>query len=191
MRIDGTLKKWNDERCFGFIVSNQGGQEIFVHVSSFGRIDRRPQLGEPLSFEIELDREGRKRAINILRPARADSARAGRRKAVGSRSQPSLVGRMIMLAIIVALGAYAYTEYARRSSTPVPTNARQTSKNAILQSEQDSSAGFQCDGRTHCSQMNSCAEATFFLKNCPGVKMDGDGDGMPCEEQWCTSFFAR
>lgn len=46
-------------------------------------------------------------------------------------------------------------------------------------------AGFRCDGRTHCSQMRSCAEATFFLKNCPGVKMDGNGDGVPCEKQWC------
>lgn len=45
---------------------------------------------------------------------------------------------------------------------------------------------FQCDGRTHCSQMTSCEEATFFLKNCPGVKMDGDNDGVPCESQWCN-----
>ncbi|WP_374438257.1 excalibur calcium-binding domain-containing protein [Inhella sp.] len=46
-------------------------------------------------------------------------------------------------------------------------------------------AGFRCDGRQHCSQMKSCAEAKYFLANCPGVKMDGDRDGVPCEEQWC------
>lgn len=46
-------------------------------------------------------------------------------------------------------------------------------------------SSFKCDGRTHCSQMTSCEEATFFLKNCPGVKMDGDNDGVPCENQWC------
>jgi hypothetical protein len=49
-----------------------------------------------------------------------------------------------------------------------------------------SSSSFSCDGRKHCSQMKSCAEAHFFLANCPGVKMDGDKDGIPCEEQWCT-----
>lgn len=43
----------------------------------------------------------------------------------------------------------------------------------------------RCDGRAYCSQMSSCAEATWFLKNCPGVKMDGDRDGVPCELQWC------
>lgn len=46
-------------------------------------------------------------------------------------------------------------------------------------------AAFRCDGRTRCSQMKSCAEATFFLQNCPGVQMDGDRDGVPCEQQWC------
>lgn len=45
---------------------------------------------------------------------------------------------------------------------------------------------FKCDGRTRCSQMSSCAEATYFLRNCPGVKMDGNNDGVPCEQQWCT-----
>lgn len=44
---------------------------------------------------------------------------------------------------------------------------------------------FHCDGRTRCPQMTSCAEATFFIKQCPGTKMDGDGDGVPCEGQWC------
>jgi len=44
---------------------------------------------------------------------------------------------------------------------------------------------FKCDGRTHCSQMTSCDEAKFFLKNCPNVKMDGNNDGVPCEQQWC------
>lgn len=44
---------------------------------------------------------------------------------------------------------------------------------------------FSCDGRKYCSQMTSCQEATYFLKNCPGVKMDGNNDGVPCEQQWC------
>jgi micrococcal nuclease len=46
-------------------------------------------------------------------------------------------------------------------------------------------SAFRCDGRTRCSQMRSCEEATFFLKSCPGVQMDGDGNGVPCERQFC------
>ena len=45
--------------------------------------------------------------------------------------------------------------------------------------------GFRCDGRTRCRQMRSCAEAMYFLKHCPGVHLDGDGNGVPCEQQWC------
>jgi excalibur calcium-binding domain-containing protein len=44
---------------------------------------------------------------------------------------------------------------------------------------------YQCDGRVYCSQMTSCEEATWFLQHCPGTKMDGEGDGVPCEKQWC------
>jgi hypothetical protein len=48
------------------------------------------------------------------------------------------------------------------------------------------SSRFNCDGRQYCSQMRSCDEAKFFLANCPGAKMDGDGNGIPCEKQWCS-----
>lgn len=44
---------------------------------------------------------------------------------------------------------------------------------------------YQCDGRQYCSQMHSCEEAIFFLRNCKDPKMDGNKDGIPCEKQWC------
>ena len=47
-------------------------------------------------------------------------------------------------------------------------------------------SSFSCDGRTHCSQMTSCAEATYFTNYCPNTKMDGNHDGVPCEQQWCN-----
>ena len=43
---------------------------------------------------------------------------------------------------------------------------------------------FSCDGREHCNQMHSYEEAVFFIKNCPNTKMDGDHDGIPCEDQF-------
>jgi hypothetical protein len=58
-------------------------------------------------------------------------------------------------------------------------------KTSSVRGEPKQSTSYQCDGRIYCSQMTSCAEATFFLQNCPGVKMDGDNDGIPCEKQWC------
>ncbi len=46
-------------------------------------------------------------------------------------------------------------------------------------------SAYRCDGRTRCTQMRSCEEASYFLKNCPSTAMDGDNDGVPCEDQWC------
>ncbi|MCY9846957.1 excalibur calcium-binding domain-containing protein [Pectobacterium jejuense] len=40
---------------------------------------------------------------------------------------------------------------------------------------------FVCDGRKYCSQMDSRDEAYFFIQNCPDTRMDGDHDGIPCE----------
>jgi len=43
---------------------------------------------------------------------------------------------------------------------------------------------FQCEGKVFCSQMSSYEEAAFYLQNCPGTKMDGDFDWIPCEQQF-------
>jgi len=39
----------------------------------------------------------------------------------------------------------------------------------------------KCGTKTKCGQMNSCAEAMCFLKKCGVTRLDGDGDGTPCE----------
>ncbi|BEJ48397.1 hypothetical protein Ri1_09960 [Aeromonas dhakensis] len=79
-----------------------------------------------------------------------------------------------------------YSRFSAESVSP-------TSTSSFSQAEADSSdtpqqtANFvrQCDGRQYCSQMTSCEEATWFLRNCPNTRMDGEGDGIPCERQWC------
>lgn len=47
-------------------------------------------------------------------------------------------------------------------------------------------SGYRCEGKQYCSQMTSCKEARFYLKNCPNVQIDGNNDGVPCESQWCN-----
>lgn len=89
---------------------------------------------------------------------------------------------VILLALLVTAGWYGYGHYQRRTQfmSEVPR--------ALVAAPPRSSARespFKCDGRTACSQMKSCAEATFFLQNCPNTTMDGNNDGVPCERQWC------
>jgi hypothetical protein len=62
---------------------------------------------------------------------------------------------------------------------------RTTSSELSTNAPSDIQQTYQCDGRTYCSQMTSCEEATFFINNCPDTKMDGNNDGVPCESQWC------
>ena len=43
-------------------------------------------------------------------------------------------------------------------------------------------SGSACGSKSRCSQMTSCAEATFYLRSCRAARLDGDGDGVPCEK---------
>ncbi|CAN5143687.1 hypothetical protein BH09PSE6_BH09PSE6_11480 [soil metagenome] len=93
---------------------------------------------------------------------------------------------LLILALCIGAVWYGYTRVqARRTPAPVVESVR-TTYPSPTPAATPTATPYACDGRIHCSQMTSCAEATFFLKNCPGTKMDGDHDGIPCEQQWCT-----
>ncbi|MCV2351554.1 excalibur calcium-binding domain-containing protein [Paucibacter sp. Y2R2-4] len=74
-------------------------------------------------------------------------------------------------------------EEQKKRRTPATSLAPASSKAAPQAAA--TAPGFACDKRKYCSQMRSCEEAKYFLAHCPGVSMDGDRDGIPCEEQWC------
>lgn len=50
------------------------------------------------------------------------------------------------------------------------------------------SYGYECNGRHYCSEMASCEEARWVLNHCPDPRMDGDHDGIPCEQQHCGGY---
>jgi cold shock CspA family protein len=190
MRIEGILTKWNDDRGFGFITPKPGGKDVFVHISAFPKDGQRPRLTEIVSFEIETDKSRKVRAINVSHPGRANTAFVRRSNQSQPRRNPRFVGLCITLVILVTIG-FGYVE----NWGGLNNQATPTLKKLFQHDNQISSKGqtviFQCDGRTYCSQMTSCDEAKFFLKNCPNVMMDGNHDGIPCEQQWCTGFFGN
>lgn len=185
MRIEGTLTKWNDDRGFGFITPAQGGPEIFAHVSVFPRDGQRPRLGERLTFEVGTGKDGKTQAKNILCPTRQTEKLYRLSEPTKRPNKPSLLGRMIPLLLLVTLGAYGYGEYTKHATPQVADHTTPQAADFAPSSNPVAATTFHCDGRTHCSQMNSCAEAEFFLRNCPNVEMDGNNDGEPCEQQWC------
>jgi hypothetical protein len=96
----------------------------------------------------------------------------------------------LILLVAIALGWAAVHRLGPKpvSAGPERDTAPVTAE-ALANLPRQSAAGneFACDGRVYCSQMTSCEEAKFFLAHCPGTKMDGDGDGVPCEKQFCGS----
>jgi len=65
MRLAGRITDWNDERGFGFVVPNGGGDRAFVHINAFQRGSRRPITGDLISYEASKDSKGRLNAKTI------------------------------------------------------------------------------------------------------------------------------
>jgi hypothetical protein len=95
------------------------------------------------------------------------------------------MNRLITALIVAALVWFGYTKYVERRDAGIAGVPHVITTTAPPPPASSGPSPYRCDGRTHCSQMTSCAEATFFLKNCPGTQMDGNNDGVPCERQWC------
>ena len=104
MRFEGTLSSWNDERGFGRIESSQGGEPIFVHVSAWPRGSGRPQLGQSVSFEVELGPKG-KRAKNVQVIQRRREPRQSERAARAQWGTATLFAIPAVLVVYLLLAA--------------------------------------------------------------------------------------
>lgn len=197
-RLHGTLVRWNETRGFGFVLPAQGSADVFVHVSAFPPAGPPPRVGEFVSYEIEAAPDGRRRAVRVWRAGGPPGQRAAQFDTLAApraRRHSGANRVLVRIAFAAGIGAllllatgqlrnldlgdwslHPHAVEARRAASVAPAAALAA----------DDRATFNCDGRTRCSQMTSCAEATFFLKHCPNVQMDGDHDGIPCEQQWCT-----
>lgn len=65
MRLQGKITKWNDEKGFGFVLSNNGKIETFVHISAIKDRSTRPAVSKLISYEIVKDASGREQAANV------------------------------------------------------------------------------------------------------------------------------
>lgn len=182
MRTHGNLTRWNDERGFGFITTPKS-EEIFVHVSAFPQGER-PEIGELVSFETEIDDRNRTRAVRVMRPGqrRAPSPEPEERAHRSARRSRS---SWVTLAAVAGLAAYGYSRLANKNNYPANEALPMMSTENIPVERTTPLPAFKCDGRTRCPEMRSCEEAMFFIRNCPGTEMDGNNDGVPCERQWC------
>ena len=63
----GTVKWFNGTKGYGFICPDEGGNDVFVHISAVERAGMSSlREGQKVSYEIEVDkRRGKSSAVNL------------------------------------------------------------------------------------------------------------------------------
>jgi cold shock CspA family protein len=172
MRFQGKISDWNDERGFGFVTPNGGGPKAFLHISAIKPARSRPGNGFLITYEVEADAKGRLRAIKAQRvrnPARADA------------DKTTVWGTVLASMFLVTSLGLLYVGLSSRTTVKAVAY-----KVVFAPSALRTNSEFQCrPEKNSCSKMTSCAEAFFHQEKCGVGGMDGDRDGIPCEQQWC------
>ncbi|MDO6610654.1 excalibur calcium-binding domain-containing protein [Shewanella sp. 1_MG-2023] len=191
----GKLVRWNADKGFGFIKPDStANKDIFIHISILKHMARKPVVGDQINYFSETQSDGKVKAIKAnIEGVAVISSRKSNRVHHRQDNRKSSSGMLIPLLVILVLGIFGFQKYKEMTATPVLTNKdieqmewQPTVQNSNPITNQPT---FRCEvGKTHCSHMSSCAEATFYNNNCPGTKMDGDDDGIPCESQWCSRY---
>ena len=68
MAMTGTVKFFNAERGYGFIKPDDGGRDVFVHVTAVERaVLKSLNESQCISFEVEPDKKGKgPEAVNLV-----------------------------------------------------------------------------------------------------------------------------
>ena len=62
----GTVKWFNASRGYGFIAQDDGGKDVFVHISAVEKAGwNTVREGDKLSYDLETGRPGKTSAINL------------------------------------------------------------------------------------------------------------------------------
>jgi len=183
----GKLNRWNDDKGFGFIIPENGNNEVFIHISALKNMSRRPVVGDVILYQLHVGNDGKSKAIN----AKIDGVSFTKTRSPyrNDKVKHNGVTQIIFIAVLVFVGLFAYKKFTAANHLSNESYGLGDSITGIVQgvtrNVEKSKPSYKCDGRTYCSQMTSCEEAEFFITHCPDTKMDGDNDGEPCESQWC------
>jgi cold shock CspA family protein len=187
MRYQGKISKWIDDKGFGFITQDGSNEQVFVHISGFEKGQQRPNVGEVVSYEVANDVKKGLQAYKVKFVNRPTTQSRSSEKTYRPKNGVNLFKWIFILALLL-ISPYLY----KKVSFPKLQETYEQQELAESEPAQRTLAGpilinqsFQCAGKTRCTEMSSCEEATFYLQNCPGTIADGDGDGIPCEDQWC------
>ena len=68
MAMGGTVKFFNGERGYGFIKPDDGGRDVFVHITAVERAGLKSlNEGQRITFDVEPDKKGKApKAVNLV-----------------------------------------------------------------------------------------------------------------------------
>ena len=177
----GKLKRWNDDKGFGFIGSEENKRDIFIHISALKNMSRRPFIGDSIVYQINTDNNGQQRAVNAKIVGVTKAKVHSRHKYIKRKKANNGLFKLLTIVLILGMMVVFYEKYMKNSNIQKRANTSISSDTI----QKQNSVSYSCEGKVYCSEMTSCEEAKYYQNHCFGTKMDGDGDGIPCEKQWC------
>jgi cold shock protein len=105
--LTGVLKTWKEDRGFGFISPDNGGRDLFMHISALGQSSRRPVPGDIIHYQVVRDRNGKSRAIN----ARIEGANEPDKKSNGPTKGISRLGWVLLALASLLVAGIGYLYY--------------------------------------------------------------------------------
>lgn len=94
MRYQGRITSWKDDKGFGFITPNMGGDPVFVHIKAFTSRQRRPAENAIVTFDLISDAKGRPQAQAV---AYVDERRTARTAPSGPSKLPTLTAGLFLV----------------------------------------------------------------------------------------------
>jgi cold shock protein len=65
-RVSGVVIKWMEDRGFGFLERDDGGDDIFCHIRAVENCqDNGLEIGQRVSFDVLTERDGRTKATLV------------------------------------------------------------------------------------------------------------------------------
>ena len=112
-RIKGVLKTWKEDRGFGFIKPDDGGKDIFIHISALKGVSRRPVTGDVIYYQIAKDNRGKYKAVNayiegvkLLDDTAMD--RSNKKGIMDNISNKGVIAIIVGLLVIAAVAVFIY-----------------------------------------------------------------------------------
>jgi len=206
----GKLIRWVDDKGFGFIKQENNQNDIFIHISALKGMSRKPIIGDIIHYEVGTDSNAKIRAVNAkiegvsqtltLTPLKHKNTHkktstvnfkvkeaelprhfnSANKRVYRNSKKSQKSSNFLPIIVAIGIGVFLYNKFSIDKNVATQVQPIQVKPQVQVHPIER----FHCEGKVWCSEMSSYAEAVFYIQNCPGTKMDGDGDGQPCEMQF-------